>query len=200
LFYTVYAYVELLPVQFMTSFIVKYLGFPVHNASFLLSIFYGLHIAGNVIGVIISAFLRPRTMMLANLFMTVVSYLLLIAFVNVWPPIIWISSAGAGLAMATTWATGVLWISDIIPVTGLVASIMVIGYSSSGMVAPMFVGHLFESSTPMWFVYVVVAASIVHVVLFLCMMAFVRRFRKNLSKANAGRLENEIEIYSVNCD
>jgi MFS family permease len=202
LFYNLYTYVELIPIQFLTTFTVKYLGFPVTDASMLLSVFYGCHFGGRILGIPVSAFLRPQTMMIIDLSLTAIAYLLLIAFVNTWPAIVWPSAALAGLGMATTFPTGVLWISEAIPVTGFVASLMVFGYAVGGMVGPLFVGRLFESSTPMWFVYVVVAASVSHVVMFFGLMAYVRRFTDNLKRVTKkNRIENEeIRITSVIID
>ena len=135
-------------------------------------------------------------MVIIDLVVTAAAYLLLLVFVRVWPAVIWPSAAMAGMAMATTFPTGVLWISEAIPVTGRVAAIMVIGYSVGGMIGPMIVGTLFESSTPMWFVYVVVAASVTHVILFFNMMLFIRRCGGRLLRATtSGRLEdNEIMV------
>jgi len=199
LFYHVYLYVELVPIQFMTTFTVKYLGFPISDASLLMSLFYGFHFGGRIIGIPLSTFFRPRTMVIMDLVVTAVAYLLLFAFVKVWPAVIWPSAAMAGLGMATTFPTGVLWISEAIPVTGRVAAIMIIGYAIGGMIGPMIVGTLFESSTPMWFVYIVVVTSVIHVILFFNMMVFVHRCHGRLLRATAnGRLkDNEIRVISV---
>jgi fucose permease len=199
LFYHIYLYVELVPIAYMTAFSVKYLKFPVSDASLLMSLFYGFHFGGRVLGVPVSTCLRPRTMILIDLSLTAVAYLLLLVFINVWPAIVWPSAALSGLAMATTFATGVLWISETIPVSGRVASVFVIGYSAGGMIGPLCVGRLFDAWTPMWYVYVVVIASVSHVVLFLGMMAFVRRYGDVMRSATIlGRLDElEIEITST---
>jgi len=175
LFYHIYLWVEMILIAFLTTFSVKYLNFPVHNASLLISIFFGFHFVGRLLGIPLSTFFRPRTMVIVNLSMTVTAYLLLLAFVNVWPAIVWPSAALAGLSMATTFATGVLWIADRIPVTGRVSSVLLVGSASGGVIGPLFVGVMFDSSTPMWFVYALVAASLCHTVLFIGMMAFVGR-------------------------
>lgn len=185
LFYHVYLYVELIPVAFMTTFAVKYLKFPVRNAALITSVFFGFHFSGRLIGIPLSTCLRPRTMVALNVSLTAASYLLLIAFVNVWPSIVWVSSAMSGLSMATTFATGILWIADRVPMTGRVASVILVGSSLGGVIGPQLVGRLFEALTPMWFVYTIVAASFCHVVLFGCMLAFVHRFGEHLKRATA---------------
>jgi MFS transporter, FHS family, Na+ dependent glucose transporter 1 len=196
LYYHIYLYVELVPIAYMTTFTVKYLKFPVSDASLLMSLFYGFHLGGRVLGVPVSTYLRPRTMILVDLSLTAVAYLSLLAFVHVWPAIMWPSAALAGLSMATTFATGVLWISETIPVSGRVASVFVIGYAFGGMIGPLCVGRLFDISTPMWYVYIVVAASVSHVVLFLCMLAFVRRHGDRMRSAATVERFDEIEIES----
>ena len=181
-----YLYGELTSITYLATFSIKYLDFPVRDASLLMSLFYGFHFASRLIGIPVSAFLRPRTMLISTLSMTAVSNLLLLTLVNVWPTVIWVSIAMVGLSMGTTFATSVLWIGDQTPVTGRVASVMLVGASLGGVVGPLIVGQLFDSSTPMWFVYVVVMASVCHVILLAGLIYFVGRYGARLTRMATG--------------
>lgn len=184
-FFHLYLYVEMIPIAYLTSFSVKYLNFSIQDASLLLSVFFGSHFTGRLLGIPLSAFLRPRTMVIIDLAATAFANLLLLAFVNVWPAVVWPSAALAGLSMATTFATATLWIADRVPLSGRVASVLVGGSALGGVVGPLFVGRMFDSSTPMWFVYVLVASSVGHVVLFGGMLAFTSRFGGRLKRLTA---------------
>jgi fucose permease len=185
LFYHLYLYVEMIPIAYLTSFSVKYLNFSIQDASLVLSVFFGSHFTGRMLGIPLSVVLRPRTMVIVNLTATALANMLLLAFVNVWPAIVWPSAALAGLSMATTFATAALWIADRVPLTGRLASVLVGGSALGGVFGPLFVGRMFESSTPMWFVYSTVAASVGHVLLFGVMVAFVGRCDNRLKRMTA---------------
>ena len=180
LFYHIYLYIENIPIKMMTNFSVKYLQFPISEASVLLSVFYVFHFAGRLLGVPISYCLKPFKMVIIDLIMISVAFFLLLLLVNFWPRIIWVSAPLAALGMSSMFATVVLWVADCIPLTGLVSAVIMVGASLGGMVGPFFVGQLFESSTPMLFVYILVAASLSHVVLFATMVMFVKRFGDRL--------------------
>lgn len=180
LFYHILLYVEMVPVSFLTTFAVKYLEFPVHDAALINSVFFGCHFSGRIIGIPLSTIIRPRTMIMTNVTLTALAYLVILAFVNVWPSIIWPSVAMSGLAMATTFSTTILWIDDRVPVNGRVASVILVGSSLGGVIGPFFVGRLFESSSPMWFVYIVTGACICHAVLSCGMLFFVHHYDERL--------------------
>ena len=90
----------------------------------------------------------------------------------------WASAALSGMGMATTLATTVLWTAESLTISGRVASIMVAGKSLGSVIQPQIVGRLFDEPAaggPMSLVYVLVTASLVHVVLFAFMWVFVSR-------------------------
>ena len=158
--------------MYMTTFVIKYLGFQVQSASLLMSLFFGFLFIARVIGIPVAAFVKPGEMLIFNVVTTAVFFVLLLALVNVWPTIIWITIPLAGLALSTTFTAALLWISDRITITGRISSLVLVGYSSGAIVGPLIVGQLFESSTPMWFVYVLTASSIIIAILLCVLMVY----------------------------
>ena len=173
--------VEGIPVAYFFSFCIKQLQWPIFDATMLLSVFFWAHFSGRIAAIPLSAFLRPRTMLMTNLIVTVVAYHLLI-LVNFAPFIMWISAATAGFAVASSYPTMVLWASEAIPVTGLVGSVMVVGFSVSNSSGPMFVGVLFGSYSPMWMVYILAIVSVLHILFYISQLIFVSKFKSRLGK------------------
>lgn len=176
-FYHIYAYIELIPVDYFSTFAIKFLQWPVKDVSLLMSVFFGTHCAGRFLGVPLSFVLRPRTMIIINLLVTTVGYVILLP-VRQLPELLWASAALSGIGMATTFATTVLWSAQLVTVSGRVASIVVAGESSGSVIEPQIVGRLLDvpaAGGPMSMVYVLVTAAVVHIVLFACLLTFASR-------------------------
>jgi len=177
LFYHIFAYVELTPMEYLPTFAIKFMRWPVSEVSLLMSIFFGTHCAGRFLGVPLSFVLRPRTMIIVNLFLTTAACCILLSMQRL-PELLWASAALFGIGMATTYATAVLWTAESVTVSGRVASIVVGGGSFGSVIQPQIVGRLFDvpaAGGPMSMVYVLITASLVHTVLFVCMLLFVAR-------------------------
>ena len=177
LFYHIYAYVELTPIAYFPTFAIKFMHWPVKDASLLMSVFFGTHCAGRFLGVPLSFVLRPRTMIIINLILTTIAYVILLPVQSL-PKLLWASAALSGIGMATTFATTVLWTAESVAISGRVASIVVAGVSSGSIVKPQIVGRLFDipaAGGPMSMVYLLVTAAVLHIVLFVCMLVFVAR-------------------------
>lgn len=180
MFYFLYIYIEGLPLAYFTAFAIKHLDWSVHYATLLMALFYGMHCAGRVVGVPLSIVLKPRTMVVMNLIITAVAYILLL-FVNVYEGVMWISAILAGFGMSSTFAAMVLWVSETVQITGRVASVLLVGGSVGGMTGPLIVGQLFDAVSPMWMVYILVIASLLHITLFLILFFFVGKWKAKLS-------------------
>lgn len=176
MFYHIYAYIELTPIDYFSTFSIKFLQWPVKDVSILMSLFFGTHCAGRLLGVPLSFVLRPRTMVSINLVLTTIAYAILLSVQSL-PELLWASAALSGAGMATTFATTVLWTAESVAISGPVGSLVVAGGSLGSVVQPQIVGRLFDSPAggPMTMVYVLVTAALLHIVLFVCMLVFVAR-------------------------
>ena len=181
MFYHIYAYIELTPIDYFSTFAIKFLQWPVKDVSLLMSLFYGTHCAGRFLGVPLSFVLRPCTMIIINLLVTTIAYIILLPIRSI-TELLWVSAALSGLGMATTYATAVLWAAESVAVSGRVASIVVAGGSLGSVIQPQIIGRLFDvpaAGGPMSMVYVLVSAAILHIILFACMLLFVVHYLKD---------------------
>jgi len=177
LLYHVFGYLETTPVDYFPTFAIKFLQWPAKDASLLMSVHFGTHFAGRFLGIPLSCVLRPRTMIIINLIVTMIAYVILLPVKSL-PELLWASAALAGIGMATTMATTLLWMSESIAISGRVAAIVIANYSFGSIVEPQIVGRLFdvpEVGGPMSMVYLLVTAALVHIAIFICMLVFVAR-------------------------
>jgi len=96
-------------------------------------------------------------------------------FVHFHPAIMWVSAAVLGLGMSTTFATGILWASKYIKITGVSSAIIMVGSSTGSITSPIFVGYMFDTHSPMWLIYIGTAAAILQVVSFIAADIFARK-------------------------
>jgi len=176
LFYYVYLYIENIPSAFFPTFAIKYLSWSVRDSTLLMSVFFGFHCGGRLLAIPLSIFMRPRTMIVLNLAVVAVAYTLLL-FIASTDSLMWIVAAMAGLGMASTFASMVLWVSEMVPISGKVASVMLIGSSIGGATGPVIVGVLIDLYTPMWMVYVLISSGFIHIIIFVAMFLFFNKLR-----------------------
>ena len=148
-----------------------------NDASLLMSVFFGSHCLGRFLGIPLSFRLRPRTMIIINLIVTTIAYVILLLVKHL-PELLWASAALAGIGMATTFATTLLWAAESITISGRVSSVVVASGSLGSIIQPQIVGRLFSVPAvggPMSMVYVLVTAALAHIVLFTSLLVFASR-------------------------
>ena len=74
--------------------------------------------------------------------------------------IVWISSIMVGFCMASVWPSMFVWAEQMIPVTGIFASIMVGGGSLGEFVIPALQGNIMAAAGPQYFNHVMFAMSV----------------------------------------
>ena len=179
-FYFAFSFVEVTPGNFLSAFVVKELCWENKQGARLISILWGSHGIGRICGVPLSIFLSPRTMLIGDLCMQLLAYILML-FVRHHSLIMWVSTAFAGLGMATVMGTGFLWAADHVQITGRVSSVFFVASSLGSTLNPIIVGYLFDNHSPVWVIYVGLIAALV--------MAF-DFFAVNLFTYYVGRLDD----------
>lgn len=183
------ACVENIPEAYMTMFVIKHLGWAVQRGSLIMSIFYGTQSAGSLIGVGLSTVVRPRTMIVFNLCISVVAYLLLLCAPQQ-DAVVLVSVALAGYGTSSTFAAIVLWVSESVQVSGGVSATLMIGGALGDMTGPLIVGQLFESYSPLWLIYAQIMITSALLVLFVLLLLFIHRNKEFISLEEFPRTKN----------
>ena len=176
-----YLFAQSAPRSYLTLFVIKYLRWPVKQGAIINSVVYGALFVGRVFGIFVSVVVRPPTMTMVSVVVTLVAYGLLL-FSNVHDVFVWMSAVLSGLSLSVTYASVVLWVSEYTTMTAGIAAFVVLSFNAGGMVGPPIVGLLFDDA-PMSMVYITVSAGACVVVV--CVVLYV--FLQLSDKRHKGR-------------
>lgn len=139
--------------------------------AYLTSVFWASLTAGRLLGVGISARVRPRFILLADLIGCFIS----LGIAGLWPSrigAITIASAGIGLSMASIYPTALTFAERRMKITGRVTGFLIVGGSAGGMIVPLIVGQLFDSIGPRVMMITVAADLALAVVVYLLLVLY----------------------------
>lgn len=116
-------------------------------AAYLTSGYWGAFTLGRLLGIPISARVRPRYILLADL----LGGLFALSVIVAWPhslEAVWIGSVLLGLALASQFPTGIILAERRMVITGQVTGMFFVGASVGNMLFPLLFGQLFEAYGP----------------------------------------------------
>lgn len=150
--------------SFMTTFALRR-GLTTEDGGALLATLFWLTFAlGRLAAIPISLYVSPRTMIAVDLVGTLISAAFVWVFANRLVPLA-IALLAYGAFMASTFPTAITLLQTIIPVTGNMTTVFVVGASLGEMLVPLFVSSNFEKTHYMSLIYTqffsVVAGTVV---------------------------------------
>ena len=175
---------------YIAPFVVKGLGWSNRSGPLIVAALLGALGIARLINIAVSAIIKPRTMLLINMSLTIISFILM-CFVQYNDVIMWVSTSLAGFAMASIFPTSVLWVGTHVKLTGFVSGLMNAGGSIAGLMFPLFIGYLFDNENPMAVIYFILGNTILQLLLFLGMNVVIIYSTSNEKEASSD--ENEIE-------
>jgi MFS transporter, FHS family, Na+ dependent glucose transporter 1 len=116
-------------------------------AAYLTSAFWGSFMVGRLLGIGISARLRPQTILILDLAGCLAGF----GIILFWPassPALWISTVVLGLSMASVFATTMALAEKRLGLTGSITGWFLVGSGIGGMFFPWLIGQLFERFGP----------------------------------------------------
>ena len=179
LFFVFYVWYEGVTGGLLSAFVIQGLHWPVHKGPLITSVYWGAHGVGRLLGIPISLCLNSAAMLICNLTFTTAAFIIMYfapgADTDVY---MWLSVAMAGFAMATTYTSMMLWVSNHMTITGAAGSVFLMGTSTGGMTGAPLVGHLFQTYTHMWMIYLSLCSCGAHILLFFLMFSFAHFHKK----------------------
>jgi FHS family Na+ dependent glucose MFS transporter 1 len=143
-------------------------------AAYLTSAFWGAFTVGRLLGIGISARLRPQTILLAD----VAGNLGAFAILLLWPDstlALWAGTIVMGLSIASVFATAMAFAERHVHLTGVLVGWIFVGSGIGGMVMPWLVGQLFERLSPRITMPVLLANTMVEFGLLIALLLLLRR-------------------------
>ena len=137
------------------------------NATQLNSVFWGTFALGRGVSICIASVLSPLNMVLLDILGCIVSSLALAYEADTNATVLWIGTATLGASMASLFPAGISWLESHAPVTGSMASFLIVGAAVGEMAVPLLLGNLFTSDIgPMSLMYIMFVISVLTAVIF----------------------------------
>ena len=137
--------------------------------------YWGAFTVGRLIAIPLAARFLPRTILSVDIFGAMGSVLLMLAFPHS-PAVVWIGAIGAGLFIASLFATLFTFAERRIAITGRVSGWFFAGASLGAMTVPWLIGQLFEPFGASVTMVVVLIDLLLALVLFIALLIYARRF------------------------
>ena len=162
----------------LMTFVVEQLNWTKSNGAKVNTVFWAAFAAGRFLGMIITRYLKPSTMLIiymTTLAATFIGFLAASLFTVTW--LIWVMTALAGLAMSIVFPSIFTWTAEsILPVTGTISGIYLLNVSVGNMLLPLLYGHLMDNFTRLWLVYLIIAQCVCCIILFIIILLLVRKY------------------------
>lgn len=113
------------------------------DASLLSSVYWGLFLAGRLIGIPLSKMLSSQAIVLGDLLLGLVTLILIIIFQDS-VPMLWILTGVLGLVVATIYAACITLLENTVVLNGTILSVCVVFNSCGDAIFPMIMGMAFE--------------------------------------------------------
>lgn len=139
--------------SFLTTFALRRGLTTEDGGAFLTFIFWLLFAFGRLIAIPLSIYVAPKTILIVDLIGTFVSSCMVWAFADRLGPLTF-ALILYGLFMASTFPTAITLLQTVIPVTGNMTTVFIIGASLGEMLVPLLVSSNFDSTDYMSLVYV----------------------------------------------
>ena len=123
------------PASFFASFAVKGLCLNVKTGSDLTTAYFFSNMAGKLLTVLMSNWLRPIKLLYILLSCNAFSWTLGL-FIPLTPELVWVTAAVAGLGMSSLHFNILLWLADFVTITGRISSLCLISSYSAALVGP----------------------------------------------------------------
>ena len=180
--------------SFLATFGMLQLDWSQDTGSSMTSLNFATYAVGNLVGVFLLKCIKSRTLIYMSYTSTLLSVLLFFVSVR-WDigPLQWIAVGVLGFTMSPILPTLFTWTQEAVaPVSGTIASAFLFSGSIGGMVNPIILGNLMESSTPMWFIYMNASFAIMCVTLYSIVVVIVWKFGKEKDKRKPFEYETQI--------
>ncbi len=141
------------------------------SAAYLTAAFWAALTAGRLLSILISARLRPRTLLLGGLAGALAS----VAVIAGWPAdpaALWLGTAGSGLCIGPMFAATVLLAERRMPISGATTAWFFVGTSCGAMTVPYIIGQLFEWRGPQMLLLAIAVVLLLAMLVLAALLAF----------------------------
>ena len=162
--------------HYLTVFTLSILDTSAHYAAMVTTVFFSAFCVSRAAGICISYFLNPEQMLWINLTLGAAAYAVMLLVPTYQDIPLIISSILAGLSLAASYGSLVLWSTNQFPDTIKMNSLVYVGGSLAGISILPGAGYLIDHIGEMWMVYILFSANTIMMILFFVMNVLVKYF------------------------
>ena len=164
------------------------LQMPPREAGLLNSLYYGAFVFGRLLGIVISRYLEPATIIFASLLGCVTSTLVLSILAGSSKIGLYLGTFVLGFSLAFLFASGISWTANLYNITGKASFIFFLGAFSGFLSIPPLAGAIFTmDETKVGFFYLAFTITILHTLLFIAMVKISRIKMSPEDSPNSGK-------------
>ncbi|XP_045190572.2 sodium-dependent glucose transporter 1A-like [Mercenaria mercenaria] len=172
--------VECKGLSFIMPFVLLQLNWSKSNGAFLISLLWTFYSIGRFSGIIVSRFVRPHKIIIANSFVIIISCGVLYfgAVYNI-AGIVWTMVPLMGVGISCMFPTFIVWTHEnVLKISGKVGGFFQFCGSLGCFIDPLYIGALMENVSPLYFVYFQIIQCTFTLVVFVINMIWVAKMRR----------------------
>lgn len=151
------------------TFAVEFAHWTKPQGAIVTAIFWGSLAVGRGFAIFISNCCKPRTMLIIDLFFTIIGTLILAFGVQQLDILLWLGTVFLGIGLSSIFPTSVNWVEQYFKITGKSTAVFVTGSAIGQMVFPVVTGYFYQNYNKQYLMYIILCLSIVTVILYIIM-------------------------------
>ncbi|KAL3853910.1 hypothetical protein ACJMK2_013206 [Sinanodonta woodiana] len=167
--------------SYLMTFTLLHFNWTKLNGSLVTSMFWASFGFGRFLGIFIVRIVSPTKLLLLYCSLLLISLAgFLVGSLLLFDSMVWMFACLTGLSMSVIFPAIFTWTEEnVIPVSGKIASLLLVAASSGSMLNPLYLGYLMENKSPLWFTYLLLGQSIwcllLYIIVVICTKACIRR-------------------------
>ena len=167
-------WLDCIPASLVAVFVVRGLNWQNERGALITSAYSAFHGLSRIIAIPLAAIFSPTRMLIIDMTIVTAGYGLLL-FVNFHHSIPWIAASVSGFGIGSAFPSCLLWAEGFIEITSAASSVFVTAISVGAMVGPALTGFLMGYFTYMCFVYVLLSAAFILLIVNVSAAFYARR-------------------------
>ncbi|XP_039251241.2 sodium-dependent glucose transporter 1C-like [Styela clava] len=192
-FYFLNDMLEAIYTNYIYSISVCASGFTVTQAANLTSLFWFGNLVARFVAIVYSKYFQPRTIIIYDISLVLLSMIVICIFGEYINLVLWISTLSCGIGVATIYATGVTWASNVTDVSGSYMFVFLAGSNTSSMITLLIAGILFDVD-PWNVMYLILSAALTIGFVFTGMEIAARRHESRIASVSENNQDYKVDV------
>ena len=151
---------ELILTSFFPIYAVKRLAWSSRISASLNSVLWGSGALGRLVSIPVSVYISPQSLLLINCTLMSAGFIVILALVDQYSMLMWVSVALIGFGCATTFPSTLLYAAQFVDIEGRSMSCFLTVGGIGAVIGPLLVGYLIDVYHANWLIYIGLIATV----------------------------------------